>query len=374
MTTLFDIELSVPLQNFELNYRLATDERCVGVFGPSGAGKTTVIEHVAGWRKGARGHVRVGEHTLFDSEKGIFLPPRVRGIGYVPQDILLFPHWNVIQNVTAGQGRGKQSRSGPSALVARVLDTLELTALQERPVRHLSGGERHRVALARALCSEPTLLLLDEPLASLDLRLRRRILADLVRVRHEFDLPMLLISHDATEVQVLCDLVQTMDHGRVTAEGHPGTILAAPVDGEIGADYENVLRGTVAHISDFSASVDLGDGLQLQVPRPGIEMGDEVVLGVRADEILVALSEPRDLSARNVLAGRIDSIHEGRGSVSLRVGLGNGKASAETVLAVNVTEGALEELDFQPGQTVYVVLKSRSLHLITSLPDSSPSP
>ena len=193
MTTLFDIELSVPLQNFELNYRLATDERCVGVFGPSGAGKTTVIEHVAGWRKGARGHVRVGEHTLFDSEAGVFLPPRVRGIGYVPQDILLFPHWNVIRNVTAGRGRGKRRWSGSSALVARVLDTLELTPLQERPVRHLSGGERHRVALARALCSEPALLLLDEPLASLDLRLRRRILADLVRVRHEFDLPMLLL-------------------------------------------------------------------------------------------------------------------------------------------------------------------------------------
>ena len=365
--TFFDVELHVPLEHFELDYRLATDERCVGVFGPSGAGKTTVIEHIAGWRKGARGHVLVGGRTLADSEKGVFLPPRERGIGYVPQDILLFPHWNVIQNVLSGSRRVRRE-GPPSRLVEQVLDTLELTPLQERPVRRLSGGERHRVALARALCSEPDLLLLDEPLASLDLRLRRRILADLVRVRSEFGLPMLLISHDATEVQVLCDLVQTLDHGAVQAEGHPGAVLAAPAEGEIQADHENVLRGTVAHISDFSASVDLGDGLSVEVPRANIEKGDRVVLGVRADEILVALSEPRDLSARNILEGRIESIHEGRGSVSLRVGLGNGSAEAETVVAVNVTEGALAELGFEPEQKVYLVLKSRSLHLITSLP------
>ena len=129
----FDIELKVSVTSFALDYRLQTDEHCVGVFGHSGAGKTTVIEHIAGWRTGAQGHVKVGGRTLFDSEAGVALPPRLRGIGYVPQDILLFPHWTVIQNVLSGRSRLKQG-SGPDIQVDHVLEVLELTPMLERPV------------------------------------------------------------------------------------------------------------------------------------------------------------------------------------------------------------------------------------------------
>ncbi len=361
----FDVELRMALPGFSLEYRLQTDERCVGVFGPSGAGKTTAIEHIAGWRGGATGHVRVGGRTLFDSARNVALPPRERGIGYVPQDILLFPHWTVIRNVLAGSHR-RNGGSGLDVKVDHVLAMLELTPLLERPVRLLSGGERHRVALARALCSQPDLLLLDEPLASLDLRLRRRILGDLVRVRDELGVPILFISHDATEVQVLCDRVQRLSRGAVVAEGTPASVFGAR-SGVPAEDYENVLHGEVAHISDFTARVVLASGHELLVPRSGVDKGDRVVVGVRADDVLVALSEPKDISARNILPARIAAVAEEGEAVSLAVVL-TGGGDVETELGVNVTEGSLAELRFEEGQDVYLIVKSRALEVLTSIP------
>src|SRR5690606_36768834 len=161
---LCDVEIKVELPTYTMDYALRTDRLTVGVFGYSGAGKTTVIVTIAGWRRGATGHVRIGDATLLDTVRGTFVPPRERGIGYVPQDILLFPHWTVIQNVLAGRGR---PRAGTEIDPEHVLAVLELGSMIDRPVRRLSGGERHRVALARALCSRPRVLLLDEPLASL---------------------------------------------------------------------------------------------------------------------------------------------------------------------------------------------------------------
>ena len=357
--TLYDIELKVELASFTLEYRLATDERTVGVFGHSGAGKTTVLESIAGWRRGARGHARVAGTTLFDTAQGVFVHARRRGIGYVPQDILLFPHWNVIQNVLSGRGRAQR---GPTIDVDHVLEVLELAPLLDRPVLRLSGGERHRVALARALCSRPYLLLLDEPLSSLDQRLRRRILGDLVRVRDEFEIPMLLISHDPTEVQVLCDLVQRVERGRIVAEGAPSEVLW----GGQGADFENVLRGFVSSIHDHTALVRLASGHELIAPRTGMDKDDRVVLGLRADEVLVATSSLEGISARNRLPARILSLEDRHGSVELRVELLGGSPPA-TELRVHVTEEARDELRLAPEQEVTLIVKTRSLEVLTSV-------
>lgn len=355
----FDLCLALRRGSFDLDYRLASDARCVGVFGPSGAGKTTVAEHVAGWRAGAQGHVRLGGRTLMASG-GRSVPPHRRGIGYVPQDVLLFPHWDVLGNVTAARRGG---RAVPAAEVDRVLAVLELDGLRQRGVGTLSGGERHRVALARALCSRPELLVLDEPLASLDLRLRRRILADLLRVRDEFRVPMLFISHDATEVQVLCDHVQLLDAGRVTEEGPPAQVLGAGSRAALRPGYENVLTGVVRAVAEHTATVELASGHALVAPRAHLAPGDPVAIGVAADEVLVAVDEPTRISARNVLPATIEALGRDESSVSLTLGLG-GDSAHPLRLAVHVTESARSELGLEPGLRVFLLLKTRSLEVI----------
>jgi molybdate transport system ATP-binding protein len=192
------------------------------VFGPSGSGKTTCLEAVAGLGTPARGRIAVGGRTLFDCARRIDLPPRQRGVGYVPQDALLFPHMDVERNVLYGAPRA--SPGGYS--LAQVMEVLEAAPLLDRPVAGLSGGERQRIALARALVSSPDLLLLDEPLASVDLPLRRRIVAALGRIRDELGVPAIYVTHDAAELRSIADHVLVLEGGRVVASGGVGVLDA----------------------------------------------------------------------------------------------------------------------------------------------------
>ena len=199
--------------DFVLEMRERIDARVVALFGPSGAGKTTVLESIAGLRRPRRGVIRIGERTLFDAEAGVDVPCHRRRIGYVPQDLALFPHMNVRRNILYGAG------AGPGGGFEHVIALLELDPLLDRAVAGLSGGERQRVALARALAASPALLLLDEPLAALDATLRSRILPYLERIRDELATPMLYVSHAEAEVRALADWVVVLDAGRVVRSG-----------------------------------------------------------------------------------------------------------------------------------------------------------
>ncbi len=179
------------------------------LFGPSGAGKTTVLDAIAGLRTPEAGRIAVGARVLFDSAAHVNLAPHARHVGYVPQDVALFPHMSVRRNVLYGR------RSGQKLLLETVAAMLEVGALLERRVPDLSGGERQRVALARALMSAPELLLLDEPLAAVDVERRRRILPYLLRVRDELGIPVIYVSHDRAEVDQLSDRVLMLESGRV---------------------------------------------------------------------------------------------------------------------------------------------------------------
>ena len=201
----------------ELHERL--DVLVVALFGPSGSGKTTALEAVAGLRRPNAGVIEVGGQELFSSARRLDLPARARGIGYVPQDSVLFPHMNVRKNILYG------ARRGTGVPLERVLEILEIDSLIDREVASLSGGERQRVALARALMSSPKLLLLDEPLAALDLSLRRRIVPCLRRVRDELGVPMAYVSHDETEVRAIADYVIVLDRGRTVASGDPESVF-----------------------------------------------------------------------------------------------------------------------------------------------------
>jgi molybdate transport system ATP-binding protein len=216
-----ELDFELTQGTFSLQIHAVLDGRAAALFGASGAGKTTILDAIAGLRTPRRGLIRVGDHVLFSSEQRINLRARDRHIGYVPQDVALFPHMNVRRNLLFG------SHPGSSPELSRVTRMLEIEPLLDRRVDQLSGGERQRVGLGRALMSGPSLLLLDEPLAAVDVPLRRRILPYLTRVRDELRVPIVYVSHDRDEVLLLADQVLLIDAGRVAAMGAPAEVLRA---------------------------------------------------------------------------------------------------------------------------------------------------
>jgi molybdate transport system ATP-binding protein len=216
------IALDVELEQgtFTLVAKVTIDSRAAALFGPSGAGKTTVLDTIAGLRTPRRGSIAIDDRVLYSSSSRINLPPHLRRIGYVPQDVALFPHMNVRANLLYGRHppsplHGLGATSSPE--LERVTRMLEINELVDRRVTQLSGGERQRVALGRALMSGPSLLLLDEPLAAVDVPLRRRILPYLQRVRDELRIPIVYVSHDREEAEALADTVVRLENGQIAA-------------------------------------------------------------------------------------------------------------------------------------------------------------
>jgi molybdate transport system ATP-binding protein len=203
------IDIALKQGSFSLVAAVNLDARVAALFGPSGSGKTTILDTIAGLRTPDRGSIAIGERVLFSSEARINLPPHQRHVGYVPQDVALFPHMDVRRNLLYGR------HPGASPDLDRVVGMLEIGKLVDRRVTDLSGGERQRVALGRALMSGPSLLLLDEPLAAVDVPLRKRILPYLRRVRDDLKLPIVYVSHDREEVEARAAVVVRLEDGKV---------------------------------------------------------------------------------------------------------------------------------------------------------------
>jgi len=231
MLTMRNVRLE--LAEFPLLVDLEIAGQVTAVFGPSGAGKTSLLDLIAGLRRPTSAHIALDGRTLADTARGTFLPARERRIGYVPQDMALFPHLSVRENLAYGTARGKHAADGGRTPVAsnprldfpHVVEILEIAPLLDRAPASLSGGESRRVALARALVSAPVILLLDEPVAGLDQRLKDRILAYLERIRTELELPILYVTHEADEVMALCDEVLVIERGRIIERGAPSALF-----------------------------------------------------------------------------------------------------------------------------------------------------
>jgi len=207
--------IAVPLPEFALQVSAEFHAPVTGLVGPSGAGKTTLLDVIAGIRQPRTGRIVLDMAVLLDCAAKQFVPARRRNIGYVPQDLSLFPHLSVRRNLL--YGHKPEAEATPLFSFAHVTDVLGLGSLVERSVQQLSGGEKQRVALARALLSSPRLLLLDEPLSSLDAKLKAQIISYLKRIRDEFAVPMIFVSHSADEISAMCDEVMAMESGRIVS-------------------------------------------------------------------------------------------------------------------------------------------------------------
>ncbi len=354
---MIDLDIHLPLSSLEV--RLAT--RLVGpvtvLMGPSGAGKTSVLEAIAGLRPRVRGRIAVGDQVLLDTTKGLRLAPERRRVGYVPQDAGLFPHLTAIENVRFG-ARGDGRRVGAA------IETLEIEPVLGRPPSSLSGGERQRVALARALATEPELLLLDEPLAALDPGLKERVLPYLLRIRDDWGVPTLYVTHNVGEALALAQEVVLIDGGRLTAQGPPLDLLAVPaLAREAEAGIENLFRGRIlAHDAAAGVTrVQVASGHVVSVTlTEARRLGDSITLAVRAEDVLVATELPQHVSARNVFEASIVGVTRSGPDVLVRCSLG----ATTPPWLVRLTPAAVSDLGLASGSAVWLAVKSHSVRIL----------
>lgn len=324
------------------------------LFGRSGAGKTSVIRAVAGLLAPDEARITLAGRVLTDTGAGIALPPHQRRVGYVFQEPRLFPHRSVLANILYGAPRGMRR-----AQRDRVVEMLDIGAVLSRRPATLSGGEAQRVAIARAILSAPDILLMDEPLASLDVARKAVILPFLERLRAEAGLPILYVSHDMAEVARLADTLVVIEGGACVAAGPAERLLSDPaLVPHLGVQNAGaVLAGRLK-------TPNAGDGLSevavpggtLTVPRIIAPDGAPLRLRIPATDILLAQSRPEGLSALNILPVTVTDVAQGRGpGVMVRLALG------EAHLLARITARSARQMALAPGAQVFAVIKTVSV-------------
>ena len=358
-----EVRLRHDFPGFSLDIDFALPKPGVtALFGASGAGKTTIVNVIAGTFRPKEGRIVVGGRTVLDTASGVCVAPERRRAGYVFQDARLFPHMSVRDNLLFGWRRAATGAS--QAEIDRVIALLGLAHLLDRRPHALSGGEKSRVALGRALLSSPAILLLDEPLAALDAQRRAEILPYLERLRDEAHLPMLYVSHALDEVARLADDIVVLKDGRVVAQGAVFDVLT---DLELPAIAGAMPAGAVIATTvgtprpDGLTPLDF-DGGTLLVARLAEPPGTRVRVRVRAEEIMLALEEPRGISANNVLRSTVVRLSERAGQADVQLQCG------ATRLVARITGASAARLALMPGLAVYAIVKSVTVDAARPLP------
>lgn len=352
---MLSVDLHHPMDGFDLDVSFDAPQGLTVLFGRSGSGKTTVINAVAGLLRAERARVAVNGQTLADTARGIWLPPHKRRLGYVFQEGRLFPHLTVKQNLRFGQWFAP--KDAPRESLDKVVEMLGIGALLTRRPASLSGGEKQRVAIGRALLASPRLILADEPLAALDEARKAEILPYFERLRDETDIPILYVSHSPAEVARLATTLVALDGGKVVRQGPAVEVLGDPMftpDGvrSVGA----VIEARVAmHHDDGLSELDAG-GTSLFLPHVAQESGTLLRVRIAAQDVMLSLKEPQDVSALNILEGRVDQVRAGDGPGAI-VSL---DTNAGRVLA-RVTRRSVNAMGLKPGLKVYAVVKTVSI-------------
>jgi len=350
-----------PEGSFNLNVHFRALAGFTILFGASGAGKTTLLDCIAGLTDPDDGRIAVGGEDLYDSEKKRNVAAWKRRIGYVHQDLALFPHLTAEENVAYGlhtlSAGERQARS------REIFEAFHIEHLRDRRPAQISGGERQRVALARALVTDPRALLLDEPLAALDHPTKSPLVGDLRRWNQHHRVPILFVTHNQEEVFALGDEVIVLDAGRIVAQGPPHEVMRAPRLETVAhlSGFENVFDASVLalHEDRGTMTCHLRSGtVELETPLVRSEVGSNLRVGIRAGDLLLATESPRGLSARNILPGTIRRLAQRDVIISAIVDCGG------TEFEVHLTLAARDALGLGPKKHVWVVVKTHSCHLM----------
>ena len=353
---MLDLDVERSLGRFHLRARLQAGAGVTALFGRSGAGKSMLTHVIAGLLRPDRGRVSVGGETLYDSERGIDVPAHRRRVGYVFQDGRLLPHLTVRHNLLYG----RLFRRGDGGFVDlhQVVDLLGLEYLLERRPAHLSGGEKQRVAIGRALLANPRLLLMDEPLAALDVHRKGEILQYVERLRDEVKIPIVYVSHAIEEVVRLADTVVVLSDGEVKAVGPVDEVMGRldlrPFTGRF--EGGAVIEGRVAAQDlDYGLSTVRFPGGELIIANLDALVGEPVRVRIRSRDVVLATAPPSGLSALNVLKGSVTEIRESGGAADVVVKVG------EATVVARVTRKALDQLGLAEGREAYAIVKAVAL-------------
>jgi molybdate transport system ATP-binding protein len=324
------------------------------LFGPSGSGKTTILRSIAGIVEPDAGRIDLAGRVYFDSDTKVNVPIQSRNIGFVFQDYLLFPHLSAIQNVSyAIRSRTPNARRERAF---QLLKSLGIDYAAERRPRQLSGGEQQRVTLARALASDPDILLLDEPMSALDGETRVRLLGELVELQRKWQIPFLYVTHSPADAVRVGDFIILLRAGRVVEVGKPAEVFNAPRDMEVSRAVgdENILVGRIKDQNELEGVtvVDLV-GCQLVIPYHPMPIAAPVTIGLRADDIIISRERVERTSARNLLEGTIQHVVQDGQQVIILTDCG-------TTLKTRITAQAFQTLGLQPGIKVYLLIKASS--------------
>jgi molybdate transport system ATP-binding protein len=356
---MLSVRIKHRLGDFALDTAFDSAGGLTALFGRSGAGKTSVVNAIAGLLRPEHGRIAIDEAVLADTGAGVFIPARRRRIGYVFQEGRLFPHLTVRQNLLYGRWFAPPTGARPGNVnrdFDQVVDMLGIGGLLGRRPANLSGGEKQRVAIGRALLARPRLLVMDEPLASLDEPRKAEILPYIERLRDAAGVPIVYVSHQIAEVTRLATTMVVMSEGRVAATGPPAAIMGRidlfPLTGraEAGAIVQTRIA---AHDAAFGLTTLASAAGELRVPRLDLPIGTLFRVRIRARDVMIALALPERLSALNVLPGIVAEVGAADGPiVEIRLDC------AGEALVARLTRRSVETLDLAPGTAVYAVIKS----------------
>ena len=349
------VDLAHRLPGFTLDLAFSAPPGITALFGQSGAGKTTVVNAIAGLLQPDRGRIALDQTLLLDTAQRVAVPVHKRRIGYVFQEGRLFPHLTVRQKVRYGRWFAGHDRIADTG---RVVELMGIGGLLDRRPATLSGGEKQRVALARAILSQPRMLLMDEPLSALDEARKSEVLPYLERLRDEMRLPILYVSHSAAEVARLATTVVLIDQGRLVMAGPAAEILSDPIASPAFGPRETgaILTARIAaHEDDGLTRLDASAG-PLWLPQVDAAIGNTVRIRILAQDVMLALASPASISALNVLPCVVREVIDDAGPSAL-VQL---TAGGDTILA-RVTRRSARSLALSPGKAVFAIIKAVSV-------------